>query len=77
MNLYSVHFNGYWPVGAVAVVVADSLTTAEKHFNLHMTINYADLMSENPEGLGVRVELLRTGLNLAAPSVHVLLDGNY
>jgi hypothetical protein len=67
MNIYTVEFNGYYPVGAVALVVAEDIDTA-----LILINNKLKLM-------GFR-SVEKTDLKQQDNStrrVDILLDGNY
>ena len=73
-NIYSVEFNGDWPVGAVAVVRAYSEASAVEQFVAHVETNYSYLLA----GLDIP-DLKATLLSFPESSngVHILLDGSY
>lgn len=68
MNVYTIHFSGHYPVGACAVIVAE---TEQKALNaIHRELKKKGLEQKlSKEDL----ELLDTG----KAEVRILLDGNY
>ena len=64
---YSIKFNGYWPVGAVAVVEAGDFREAvqklyhHKSFEPHRTHNCISDMEDNTTALVKEVEILLDG----------------
>ena len=66
---YSIHFNGYWPVGAVAVVEAlDAKEAAEKLFNNRQF---------QPHTKHNTLADLEDRAKALVSEVEILLDGNY
>lgn len=66
MRVYAAKFNGYQPVGACAIVVAESQPEAEEMLAKHLdTMGLATDGAEYEE------------LSVSAKGVFVLLDGEY
>ncbi len=67
MNVYTVEFDGYYPVGAVALVIAEDIKMAETLLNNKLQemgldlISYKDIKQQDT----------------TTRRVDVLLDGNY
>ena len=68
MKTFVIEFNGYWPVGACAVVVAESKEQA-----IEMMIEKLKTMNLT-EG---NDELSITEIDITVPRVTVIFDGNY
>lgn len=67
MNVYTAKFEGYWPVGAVALVVAEDANQALELLNKELL----ELGLKPTEIEAVRLQ------NIWTPRVDILLDGNY
>ncbi len=68
MNTYTFKFQGYYPVGAVGLVVADNLELAKA------------LVHKRLETMGLKQELKNSDFKLQDNStrrVDILLDGDY
>lgn len=67
MNIYTVEFDGYYPVGAVALVVAENIEMAEILINKELSslgfysVDKADIKQQDN----------------TTRRVDILLDGNY
>ena len=68
MNVYSVKFNGYYPVGACAVVTATSPEHAKSI--MESELKFMNLPQDIPIE---QFELIRDD----APTVKIVLDGEY
>lgn len=66
---YSIRFNGYWPVGAVAVVEAKSIVEAVDKLYNHSTF-------EPHRERNTKKRLLE-GSSALISEVEILLDGEY
>ncbi len=70
MKTYAIHFNGHWPVGACAVVVA----TDEQSAKIALM---AELQKSGLDKKNVMDDLGVTELDTSKPGVTILLDGEY
>lgn len=70
MKIYIIHFNGYNPVGAVALSRAKNPEQAFVNFQQKLKEHYPDLIDEN---------LLREDVIIVEfdTDVEILLDGEY
>ena len=66
MKTFAIFFNGYYPVGAVAVVTAKSEKHAKTNFSRKLK-----RMKLDPKFLEIRE------VNTTSNSVDILLDGDY
>jgi hypothetical protein len=73
LKLYSIKFNGYWPVGAVAIVQATSKAVAIKLFQDHLSVHHPTLVADNNGMYEDKIE----EIDLSKDHVNILLDGNY
>jgi hypothetical protein len=74
MNIYSIDFTGYYPVGAVAVVSADSPAVACQMLYDHLQVlglvqNQCNTFEKLMESCSL--------IDSSIPKVTILLDGNY
>lgn len=73
MNLYSVKFSGYWPVGAVALVAADLPQDAVHRLR---DADCFEPFADNPSNRDLFAHQV-PGATVDGPLVLILLDGNY
>lgn len=67
MKLFKIYFNGHWPVGAVAVVLAQGAGTARKYLRDEL----------EKRGLDHEQDLRVEEIDMRTAGAHVLLDGDY
>ena len=67
MNIYTVHFNGYWPVGAVALVIAEDVDMALILINDKLKLMGLEKVK--------KTEIKQQ--DTTTRRVDILLDGNY
>lgn len=71
---YTVHFVGMYPVGAVAIVAAESEEDVKVKFLAHLKVNYPELYKNNLEPCDLVIEPLTLCTD---HDVNVILDGDY
>lgn len=76
MNVYSIHFSGVYPVGAVAVVVAADQEGAVHCFLQHIQKHATYLVKDNPKEK-LEAHLIFYGSSENSPKCAILLDGEY
>ena len=72
LYLYAIHFNGIYPVGAVAVVRAKNEEEAYDSFKFKLTQTYPSLVKDNSR-TSVRIDKLANTRDMCT----ILLNGEY
>lgn len=76
MNIYSIHFCGHYPVGAVAVVIAKTPEEALEVFQKKLAEEEPLLVDHNIGKLSPEPTLIWSELQ-SVPACSILLNGNY
>ena len=72
---YEIHFTGYWPVGAVAIVQASSPAMALERFQSELRREHPELWKK-PENQAMKpTDVIE--LSFLDNPVKILLDGEY
>lgn len=75
MNVYSIEFCGYYPVGTVAIVIEATAEDAKKLFRQQLAIEEPYLVFINKDDDALDVKFICTTAD--SPKVKILLNGNY